>query len=535
MRLWQKISLFTFLFTLIITEIILYLILPRVEKEIVSLHGEKLKAIAATAAANIEGDEYEKLNFKKQSIVESGAFKKYRKKLLDVKRNLNLSEDLYTVNLIDTSKAIFGVMTNKSLFAGDTLHIKAKEALDAYKRVKQTIDCSFTNLYMDQYGSWISGMAPILNSQNKVVGIVQADYRAESVYAKIDQLKRYIYYVQLISIPFILLLSGIISKFTTRPIAKVIDRVDKLSNGDYSKPEKISSGKDVKKLDSAVNRLRETIIEQQEKIFHSINELKIKNMELEKAKERAEASDRLKSEFLAMISHEVRTPLNVILGYLSMIESEIDISNNDEIKGFFKTIHKSADRLIRTIELIIITSQLQTGTYDFIEEDVDLEDILSQIKIKFNDEAKCKGNELHVEINTTKTRIKGNEILINKLIENLVENAIIFTEDGKIEIELKETTGSFPELCIRDTGIGISEEFQKKMFEPFEQENSGYSRKYDGNGLGLTLVKQVCNYHQFYLDWNSEKNKGTEFKILFGSPSDLRIANHESYKLKNPA
>jgi signal transduction histidine kinase len=236
-----------------------------------------------------------------------------------------------------------------------------------------------------------------------------------------------------------------------------------------------------------------------------------------------------------MISHEVRTPLNVILGYLSMIESEIDFSNNAEIKGFFKTIHKSADRLIRTIELIIITSQLQTGTYDFIEEDVDLEDILSQIKIKFNDEAKCKGNELHVEINTTKTRIKGNEILINKLIENLVENAIIFTEDGKIEIELKETTGSFPELCIRDTGIGISEEFQKKMFEPFEQGNSGYSRKYDGNGLGLTLVKQVCNYHQFYLDWNSEKNKGTEFKILFGSPYDLRIANHESDKLKNPA
>jgi len=109
MKLWQKIAIVVFLFTLLITEIILSFVTPRIEDEIIVLHGEKLKAIAATAATYINGDEYKKLNFSSPNITASNEFQQLRKKLKNVKHNLNLREELYTVSLLDSNLAIFGV------------------------------------------------------------------------------------------------------------------------------------------------------------------------------------------------------------------------------------------------------------------------------------------------------------------------------------------------------------------------------------------------------------------------------------------
>jgi signal transduction histidine kinase len=529
MKLWQKISLVVFLFTIIITEIILTFITPRIEKEIISLHGEKLKAIAATAAAYIDGDSYTKMDFSSEGISKTPEFIKFRKQLEAVKRNLNLKEELYTVNLTDSDKAIFGIMTNKIPFAGDTLHITSREAMNAYNKVHETIGCSYTGLYMDQYGSWVSGMAPIVDSRNNVVGIVQADHEADTVYAKIDDIKNFILLVQLGSIPFLLLISIFVSKITTNPIAKVIDRIDKISKGDYRRQKKLKATKEVNNLIEATDKLRRTILEQQEKIFASIKELQEKNAELEEAKNIAESSDRLKSEFLAMISHEVRTPLNVILNYLSLIEMDLPEDDDTDAKMFFDSVRSSSDRLVRTIELIITTAQLQTGTYDFTEERVDLRELLIQLQGNSQKYLEGKNVNLIYNIPDTPAIIKGNEFLLYKMFENLIENAVIFTADGDVTISLSKDDTEKIRVSVEDTGQGISEEFQREMFDIFKQEDAGYSRKHDGNGLGLALVKNACEIHSAELSWKSEVGKGTKFTVMFEQTEQMSDnKNHNS-------
>lgn len=525
MKLWQKISIVVFLFTFGITEIILSFITPKFEKEIISLHGEKLKAIAATAAAYIEGDEYKSLDFSDPLVTETELFKKFRKDLETVKRNLNLKEELYTVALLEGNKAIFGVMTNSIPFSGDTLHISAEEAILAYDRVGSTSDCSYTDIYMDQYGTWVSGMAPIIDSDNKVVGIVQADHEAERVYAKIDEIKMFIMLIQLGSIPFLLLVSILLSKITTKPISKVIERIDKIAKGDYSEQVKLSAGKEVKQLAEATETLRKTVLEQQQKIFSSIEELKLNNMALHEAKEQAEASDRLKSEFLAMISHEVRTPLNVILNYLELIEMELHQDENAEAKMFFDTVRKASERLIRTIELIITTAQLHSGSIDFIEEKVDIKEILLNLKAEMEVILSSKKVELIYNIPNETAEIKGDEFLLYKMFENLLENASIFTNEGYVSIHLEKDDSGGMIFSVEDTGLGISEKFQERMFEIFEQEDAGYTRKFDGNGLGLSLVKKVCEIHRAELSWKSEKGKGTIFTIKFPFVKENRSSN----------
>lgn len=519
MKLWHKISIVVFLFTLAITEIILSFVTPKIEREIISLHGEKLKAIAATASAYIDGDVYMSMNFTEKSIVDSDEFKNFRERLERVKQNLNLKEELYTVALKDSNKAIFGVMTNDIPFAGDTLHIKSPEAIKAYNRVRRTVDCSYTQLYMDQYGSWISGMAPITNSKNEVVGIVQADHEAETVYAKIDEMKNFILYVQLAAIPFLLFVSIFVSKLTTKPITEVIANIERISKGDYREGKKVGSVKEVRKLAEATDNLCLTILEQQKKIFSTIEELKKKNTELNEAKVKAEDSDRLKSEFLAMISHEVRTPLNVILNYLSLIEMDLPEDDETDARKFFSSVRSSANRLIRTIELIITTAQLQTGTYDYKEEDVDLIHLAIQLREYAEQCLKNKNVELIYNIDVESAIVKGNEILVLKTFENLMDNAITYTEEGFIKISLSGTEGGVL-FVIEDTGKGMSEEFQRRMFNIFEQGDSGYSRKYDGNGLGLALVKLACDLQGIKIGWKSEVNAGTTFSLKFTTARD---------------
>ncbi len=254
--------------------------------------------------------------------------------------------------------------------------------------------------------------------------------------------------------------------------------------------------------------------------------------ELIKAKEKAEESDRLKTEFLAGMSHEIRTPINTIMSYLSLLNDELNNSPNSHFKDIFSAIEIGSLRLTRTIDSILNMAQFQAGTFDVFKIDVDLmEDVLNNLYEEFKFTAKQRGLELKISNTSQNTKINGDKYSLSQLFVNLIDNALKYTREGNVAISVFDDKEG--DLCvdIQDTGIGISEKFLPTLFKPFTQEEQGYKRKFDGNGLGLALVKKYCELNEGVIKVTSEKNKGTKFSVKFSkTSSQVKNINVPEYK-----
>ncbi len=233
------------------------------------------------------------------------------------------------------------------------------------------------------------------------------------------------------------------------------------------------------------------------------------------AKEKAEESDKLKSEFLAQMSHEIRTPLNVIMSYASLLKMEFEEKINDELKFTLDGIESAGRRLIRTVELILNMSLIQTGKYEPFFKKVDLKLLLKGLANEFSNLASAKKLDMEYLYEAKNNILFCDEHTVLHIFQNLLDNAIKYTNTGKVKIRVYNNYEN--KLCIdvEDTGIGISEEYIPNLFEPFTQEFSGYSRRYEGNGLGLALTKKYSDINKANLIVKSQKNVGTTFTIIF--------------------
>jgi len=245
-----------------------------------------------------------------------------------------------------------------------------------------------------------------------------------------------------------------------------------------------------------------------------INERKLAQMEIEKAKDQAVRANQLKSEFLAQISHEIRSPLNAVLNFSQLLKEEYSDKINEETKISFDGIESASKRVIRTIDLILNMSELQLGTYEVTRRKLDLHNLLENIRKEYSNLARIKGLELNYVTDIDSAVINSDEYAVNQIFANLVDNAIKYTKKGYIEISLVKKSKSKYEVKVKDTGVGISKEFLPEIFEAFSQEERGYSRKYEGSGLGLSLVKNYCDLIDAQITIESERGIGTTFTVL---------------------
>jgi len=257
--------------------------------------------------------------------------------------------------------------------------------------------------------------------------------------------------------------------------------------------------------------------------------------ELIEAKEKAEASDKLKSEFLAMISHEVRTPLNAIVNYTSWIKDEMCGDESNEFYDIIDGVTSSTLRLERTIHMILDTADLHTHAYTPNKKSVDIyNDVTENVMREMRAFADSKKLDLRVTKLTENTTVFCDEYSVLQTFINLVDNAIKYTEKGRIDIRLLKNQYKQLTVEIEDTGIGMTEDYIEHIYEPFSQEETGYTRSHEGSGLGLTLVKKYCELNNIQIKVNSKKDEGTKLLSLLirlCKYPPLRQSSKRSYSL----
>ncbi|MBZ0199504.1 MAG: HAMP domain-containing histidine kinase, partial [Ignavibacteriaceae bacterium] len=184
------------------------------------------------------------------------------------------------------------------------------------------------------------------------------------------------------------------------------------------------------------------------------------------------------------------------------------------IKEAVQSIDNGGKRLVRTIDLILNMSMVQTGNYDLSPRVLNIQEILFKLVTEFKAAAETKNIKLSLQNNSKNANVFVDEYTINQAFHNLIDNAVKYTRKGHIGVILFDSVNGVS-VTIEDTGIGISEEYLQKLFQPFSQEESGYSRRFEGNGLGLALTKKYFELNNAKISVDSEKGKGTKFKIHF--------------------
>lgn len=233
---------------------------------------------------------------------------------------------------------------------------------------------------------------------------------------------------------------------------------------------------------------------------------------MQNAKETAEYASRAKSDFLANMSHELRTPLNAIIGFAEILRDELVGPVNDEQKDCINDIRVSGQHLLEMINDILDLSKIEAGKMSLQLEEFLILDAVEEVNAIINALAIKKNIELSLTCPKNGT-IEADRIKVKQIFYNLLSNAVKFTPDnGKVTTHLKVTSSDLY-VVVTDTGIGISEEDQMKLFAPFTQIDTSKSRRYGGTGLGLALTQRLIELHLGEISVTSEEGQGSTFSF----------------------
>lgn len=251
-------------------------------------------------------------------------------------------------------------------------------------------------------------------------------------------------------------------------------------------------------------------------VFRDLSAQKSVQQRLQEAKDKAEEASRFKTSLLSNISHEIRTPLTGIIGgaeHIMMSRKEDEV-----LQSQLDIILQSGERLLSTINSLLDLAKIEANKMEVIYTPTKLNEFFPQLLKPLRKVAEMKRLEVIESIQCPDQLIPIDRRFMEMILNNLVGNAIKYSNKGVITVEIKLDKDQSLKIRIQDQGQGISEEFQKKMFEPFEQESTGNKRMFEGTGLGLAITKNLISLLQGKIEVRSKINEGTEVKLEIPLP-----------------
>ncbi|EGQ9052141.1 histidine kinase [Vibrio parahaemolyticus] len=297
-------------------------------------------------------------------------------------------------------------------------------------------------------------------------------------------------------IPFLLLcvLVGyyLLNRYIVEPIVRIATKID----------------------DSKTGGIIDIDYGSEDEIGHLITKFNEKTIYLEQERVKAQASTNAKTAFLATLSHEIRTPMNGVLGTAQIL---LKTPLTDEQRKHLSTLYDSGDHMMTLLNEILDYSKIEQGHVEFSNSPFPIESIIGSIKSVYHTLCAEKGLQFKVTSLVPVGRWYDNDkARLRQVLFNLLNNAVKFTDRGIVEVTLSEQTHydkTVLVIAIKDTGIGISKEAQKRIFRPFEQAESSTTRRFGGTGLGLAIVKEIAEHMGGHVTVQSQENIGTTFTV----------------------
>lgn len=259
-------------------------------------------------------------------------------------------------------------------------------------------------------------------------------------------------------------------------------------------------------------------------ISHSIERYRLM-AELSKAKQKAEAASQAKSDFLAVMSHEFRTPMNGILGGINLLSS---LCKDPQAADLLNMMRQCAESQLTLIGDVLDISKIESGSIEMAFGAFSPRDLIASVLSAASYEAREKGIQLAVSIDPNLPReLVSDARRVRQVLMNLVGNAVKFTQEGEVRIHARKLEGRLIEFRVTDTGIGIAARDLDSIFETFTQVDSSYSRRYQGTGLGLAICKRLVKMLGGTLRVDSALGKGSDFHFTIACAADEQVNGSE--------
>ncbi len=374
---------------------------------------------------------------------------------------------------------------------------------------------------VEDYGDRISSSNKILDSKiGQIIITLTTNYAFNE---KISHIEKGVL-ITLILIIITLLIIIKISHIITKPIKLLSETVKDIALGNFDTQIKENSTGEIGSLQSCINHMtaelkgshlsmENQLNEYTNELQQTMEELEIRNAELDITRSRAISANKAKSEFLANMSHEIRTPLSGIIGFTELLHST---KLSDQQADYTNTIKKSANNLLEIINDILDLSKIESGKTEINNSEFNLLDIIEDVINLLTPTAYEKNIELFYRIdNLLPNILRADPLRIHQIITNLVGNAIKFTETGYVYLQIEPGEIDNAEYNIKftviDTGIGMSRSDKKKLFKAFTQADATITRRFGGTGLGLVISKKLTLLMRGKIGFDSTLNKGSIF------------------------
>jgi signal transduction histidine kinase/CheY-like chemotaxis protein len=314
----------------------------------------------------------------------------------------------------------------------------------------------------------------------------------------------------LVAIVLALMLAFVAAAWISRPVVELTKAAGRIARGDFARAVTVRERFAAKELGALAQTFNEMARQLsgayqtlEEKVTQRTSELQAANQELARA-------NKLKSEFLANVSHELRTPLSAIIGFSQILLDGIDGELNEEQQQDILQVNKSGQSLLALINQILDLSKIEAGKMELVVERVELPALINGVLESISPLAEEKGLRIETRFATGLSAVEADPARLKQILINLLSNAVKFTERGHIEV-IAQPSGRMVRVSVKDTGIGITAEAQKVIFEEFVQGDGSSTRRHGGTGLGLSIVRKLVEMHGGAITVVSEPRMGSTF------------------------